>query len=141
MSKADNATITRRISTIYKLMLKGLDRGDIRQYMAEKGEWEVSERQLDRYIADAVQMLKDHAAINHDEEYGKALARIEDLYKSCMSIQDYKAALSVLKEGNELRDLYPAKKLELTGQDGGAIPITLVAHIDYRAGLDRTIEE
>lgn len=126
MRKSTNAELNKRVSLIYKLLLKGLDRADVLQYVAEKTDWRSSERMIDEYIARATVEITARAAINRDEEYGKALARIEDLYKSCMSIQDYKAALSVLKEGNELRDLYPAKKLELSGADGGAIILGFV---------------
>ena len=52
--------------------------------------------------------------------------RLELLWRKDMQIQDYKAALAVLKERGSLLGIYAPDKKEVTGKDSGPIIFEVV---------------
>ena len=132
--KATAAEITKRVNKVYQLLLDGLSRADILEYVAKKTEWKVSDGSVDEYIAKATAEIKARSTIVRDEEYGKALERLRMLYSRNIMIQDFKAALAVQKEINELLGLYPAKKIEHGGKDGKPIKL-LIGWDDGNSGI------
>ena len=125
--KSNNAMVTRRINEVYQLLLDGLSRAEIIEYTANSKDqkiiWGISDSMLDEYIARATAEIKLRAATDRDEEYGKALERLRNLYARNILIEDLKAALAVQKEINELLGLYPTKRIEHGGKDGSPIEI------------------
>lgn len=121
MAKATNFEAKKRLNTVYNMLLLGVSRADIVQYSIDN--WAISEPQTDVYIAKANALFAEKAAPIRDEQFGLALERLQNLYQKNMKIQDYKAALATQKEISELLGLYPAKKQELTGANGGAIKL------------------
>lgn len=91
-----------RIDTIVKLIIKGLDKRAIVRWVRSKTEWGIDDSLVYRYIDEALGEIKAAAVPNLKEEIGKALSRLQDLYAKCILIQDYKTALAVQKELNEL---------------------------------------
>lgn len=100
-----------KVNDVYTMLVKGAGRADIIQYAAEK-KWDLSDRQIDAYIAEAKAIFREHAAFDREEEYGKARDQLRDLYQRNHRVQDYKAAHAVRKDLSELHDLYPAKTLK-----------------------------
>ena len=122
MAKPTKAALKKRVNTISELLLRGVSRGQIWQYVAEKTDWKISERTMDRYIADATEAIKKSAVIDLDFEVGRAIERREFLYQKGMTTQDYKFALSVEKDRGELIGLYAPKTTDITS-DGDKLEI------------------
>ncbi|MBP7675754.1 MAG: hypothetical protein KBB14_05480 [Thermoanaerobaculia bacterium] len=117
------ALVEKRILDVFKLLLRGADRAEIWRHLAENGA--EPERTADRYIARATARFKALAKVDAEKERGRQLARLEDLYSRLFRIQDYRTALAVLKERNELAGIYPEKvqKHEHTGRDGAPMSL------------------
>lgn len=113
------AEIEVRVTEIFKLLMAGVQRHDIRRYVAEKVKWEVPERTLDRYVARATELIRASAAFDRNTELGRAISRLHDLYSRSYRVQDFKTCLTTQRELNELLGLYAPKRLEVTGADGG----------------------
>jgi len=124
--KSVAAEVAKRCETVLSLMVMGLTRKEICQYASEKADppWGVSDRQVDRYIAEAKESIKKASAIKAEHELGIAILRLEDLYKRSIAIQDYKAALAVQKERHELLSL---KKGNAPDRDTGNIDELIAA--------------
>lgn len=118
------AELTRRIETVVTLVLSGLRPREIWRFVTEKSDWGISERSLSRYLGKANESIALVAEENAERQMALARARLMDLYKRSINIQDYKTSLSVLRESIKLNGLYPAEKHELTGKDGGPIEYT-----------------
>ncbi|MFN7990514.1 MAG: hypothetical protein U0529_23795 [Thermoanaerobaculia bacterium] len=84
-----------------------------------------SDRTADWYISKATARFKALAKVDAEKERGRQLSRLEDLYSRLFRIQDYRTALAVLRERNELAGLYPEKvqKHEHTGRDGAPMSL------------------
>lgn len=107
-----------RVTEVYKLLVVGLSKPDIRRFVAEKTTWNVPERTLERYIERATTWFKTLADFHRHAELGKSIARCTDLFSRCHRIQDYKTALAAQKELNALLGLYPNPDLA----DGNRAP-------------------
>ena len=112
-----------RCLEVYKLLLKGVSRPEVVQFCAEK--WGVTDRTADNYIALAKTDIYERIERDFDRSFALMHHRLEDLYKRSMKLQDYKTALAILKEHGALHNLYPAKRHELAGKDGGDLVITV----------------
>lgn len=139
VEKATKYEIERRVTTIFKLMLKGFGRGDILQYIAENDEknpaqaWGVSDRQIENYIATANARFKEYADAQRSGMLEKAVLRLEFVYMQCIKVQDYSKAIAALRELNLLLGLHAPTKVDstITGEitHTGAFEIKT---IDYR---------
>ena len=123
--KSTDAEIEQRVSTVYRLMLRGSSRESILQYAAKK-EWGVETRSVDGYIARAKNLLRKQAETDRTDELGKARARLNLLFGKALKTGDLRTALAVQKELNQLADLYPVPPTSLKAflTDGGA-PVDL----------------
>jgi hypothetical protein len=108
--KATKAEIQQRVEEILQIRLAGAEFWDIRQYAAEKG-WQVSDRQLWRYIRQADQLLARVLEKDRDKLLNRHLAQRRALLAKAMSIADYRTALAVLKDEAELQGLYDHSQL------------------------------
>ena len=111
--KPTKAELESRITTIAGLLVRGVSRTAIVQYVTVKTNWGVKERAIDRYIQEATKTIKEGAANDIEYETGKAKERLEYLYQSNISSKDFKAALAVVKTRSELLGLEAAKKIDL----------------------------
>lgn len=73
---------------------------------AAKGQIELSARQIPKAIAAARRALTAAADYHRDVELGRAITRLNDLYRRALAVQDIKTAASVQKEFNKLLALY-----------------------------------
>lgn len=123
MAKATRAETQQRIQQVYRQLLAGSSRVQIMQFAAKK-EWAVKNRQIDTYIRRATDMMVVDSEFHRKAEFGKALARLNLQYRTCLKDKDQKTLLAVQKEINALLSLYlppPVQTLQLLGIDQGAI--------------------
>lgn len=113
-----------RIQKCYEMLLMGLRPVDIVRFGTKPAKrsdgtlgpprWPVGPRQIKRYIAQARRMIAYHAAADRDYLLARGIARLEMLLANNFRIQDYKAALQVIREQNKLLGLYPAAEVDIS---------------------------
>jgi len=89
---------------VFRLFARGLTRDYILEH-AKANKWELKGSELNDVIEKATERLIEIAgALNLDTEVGKALTRLETLYKDATDAtpKDIKTALAVQKEINQL---------------------------------------
>lgn len=124
MPRANRAEVEERTTATLKMLVAGEPTPRILQFAAEK--WQLSPRQAHYYVARANSRLAEQAQVDRALEYGKARARLEDLYNSCVKIKDYRTALSVERDLVKLMNLTPPPSTPPT-------PITLKTPSDVLA--------
>lgn len=112
--------VNRRVKEVLQLRLAGAEMADLVQYSSEQG-WDVGERQLRKYVAKTDDIIAASLETDHRKILNRHIAQRRALYARAMAVSDYSTAKAVLKDEAELLGLYPAKKTELTGKDGGSI--------------------
>ncbi len=113
--KSTAAEIEQRVTKVYELLVNGATRRQIIQYAnSEKVAWNVSDRTLDTYIADARTLIEAEAATHRAYEFGKALTRVDDIYARSAKVQDYQRALAANDQRNKLLGLYPPQQVQIT---------------------------
>ncbi len=118
MAKATHAQKEERLNTIYTLLVNGATRYDILQYSAK--HFGLKTRQVDNYIGDANALIASEAEYHRSREIGRSIARLHEVFKSCMGVKDYRSAIAAQRELNALLSLYepPAvQRIELLGLD------------------------
>ena len=103
MSKSDKNTVNQRVNIVAEQLIEGKSRTEIIQYSSDN--WTVGERQTDKYIAKARELISKENKKNVMYDYGKALKRYEHLFSKAMGEKDYRLALSVNKEISQLQGL------------------------------------
>lgn len=101
-ARATKAVVERRVNVVYKLLLKGFSMQEIIQYVAERTDWDVGERQILTYLARARQLIAAEGKTERAEERGKAIARLNNLFGRALNANDLRQALAVQREINEL---------------------------------------
>src|SRR5690606_41904746 len=86
------------------MLINGISREDIVLHCSV--EWNIGERQADKYIARAKVLVEQSVKRKVEYDYAKAVRRYEDLYKLSIEKKDYKTALSVNKELTVLQGLH-----------------------------------
>jgi hypothetical protein len=133
--RGDKVTLAQRVNEVLQLRLLGAEFHDLQQH-AQEQNWNVSERQLWRYVAAADKQLEQTLEKDRQKLLNRALAQRAALYARAMSVSDYRTALAVLKDRDELLNLYPPARTELSGPHGGPIPTaTVELSDDERAAL------
>ena len=115
--KCTSAEKSVRIATIYRLLLSGMRRREILQYVAEKTDWGLETSAIDKYMREATQEIKEVTAEEIETARGMAYKRLDTLYYKSLLINDFKTALAVQKEMNELFGLKVIKQ-EISGNVG-----------------------
>lgn len=111
------AEMTRRVDQVAELVLAGLSRSEILRYVSEKTDWGVSERTVDTYLARANEKLQAEGKRDRAAEFGKALARLETLYRKALTGNNYKTCLSIQKEIAQLMALHQQPETGITMDD------------------------
>lgn len=133
-AKADKMTVLQRVNEILAIRLQGGEFPEILQFASEK-QWGVCERQLRNYIAKSDELLAQTLEQDRVRLFNRHVASRRALYARCMAINDYSNARQVLKDEAELLGLYPAKRTELSGPGGGAIPFVELTDDERRNAL------
>jgi hypothetical protein len=113
MAKSNRTTVLHRVQEIYQLLLAGAEFADIRQYASERN-WNVSERQIQRYIERAYQRFEQQSHRNRKQLWGRHLMQRRAIYARCMKSGDLRTALHVLKDEASLQGIYPETKISAT---------------------------
>ena len=74
--KGTNVEVDGRVNAVYDLLLQAYSRTQILQYCS--AEWDISERQVENYIARARKLQQEVADQNRDEWFVGALSRLQD---------------------------------------------------------------
>jgi len=105
-NRSSRAAIRVRVDIVYRLLLLGLDRQRIIDHVRAKyPSWPKSDGAIDRCIEQAEQMLIESGEAERPVEFGRSLARKHDLYTRCLNDKDYRGALAVQKEIDDLLGL------------------------------------
>ncbi len=118
MKKASNIEAEKRVFTIQGWIIDG-----VQDYLIIKQattHWNISSRQAKRYLKTAYENWKSDGEISIEM---KRASRIADIKQDIRTLdekfkktpQGLKYILDAKKELNKLEDLYPAKKIQLSG--------------------------
>ncbi len=77
-----------RVAIIFEAMCKGVTERDMLQHTSKLENWNVTPRQVDTYISEAKKLFKTEAAKDIQEQFGKAIIRLEMLFQKSLEIQD-----------------------------------------------------
>jgi hypothetical protein len=130
--KATKAEVAKRVEEILQIRLSGAEFADIRQYAAENG-WNVSDRQLRRYVQDSDTLMAEGFERDRDKLFVRHVAQRRALYARTMQIGDYRTALAVAKDEAELQGLYDRLKPSALEQILASLPAEFAREV--RAAL------
>jgi len=121
--KATKATIRQRVEEVMKIRLLGAEFWEIRQYAAENDPdtarpWNVSDRQLWRYVAASDRLLAKCLERDKDKLLNRHIAQRRAIYARAMEAGDWRGALAVAKDEAELLKLYGPKRIAPVTPDG-----------------------
>lgn len=142
--KATAAEIDKRVDHVMGMLIGSAPRAEIVRYGSEN--WQVTDRQIDDYIAAARTNLKESAAYDRDEELALAIAQLKTVIYKAAKMMDFQRVLAARRELNQLLGLYapPAKQtLQIEGLDLFALlsDKASAAGIDMKALLSAMIEQ
>lgn len=104
--QASRDEIARRVDKIYTILVRGVyDNSKIFELAKQEG-WSVSERQIYNYINRARKLLEEQADVKREYEFGRSLARLNDLYNKALALLDFRACVTIQKEINKLYSFY-----------------------------------
>lgn len=106
-SKATKPEVAGRVNEILRIRLDGAAFHDCVTY-AEEQKWNVSERQVGRYIAAADGLLVDRMERSRKRLMARAVAMREALAGRAINAADYRTALAVLDSLAKLQNLFTA---------------------------------
>jgi hypothetical protein len=118
--KSTKLETQQRVEEVLRIRLMGAELWDIRQHASEQG-WGVSDRQLYRYVAAADKLLAQSLERDREKLLNRHHAQRRALLARALEVSDLRTALAVVKDEAELLGLYPARRHELTGKDGGPL--------------------
>lgn len=103
--KADRATVAERVTEIHRIRLDGAAFHQCVEYAKEKG-WNVSERQVGRYIRQADDLNAERQDKGRKRILARHIAQRENLFARCINAADFRTALAVLTDLAKLKGLY-----------------------------------
>lgn len=107
MAKASKTEINKRIGEVAEMLIECKNRQNIVLYSSEK--WSIGERQTDKYIAKARELILEEITKDLEYDYAIAIKRYEDLYRKALIKEDYRLALSINKEISTLQGVHKIK--------------------------------
>ena len=87
-----------RADQVLELVVAGLTRRQIHQWVEEKGKWEIGPRQIDRLIRRAHDALDQAGRPHREHEFAKAVRRLDMLFARSLQINDFKGCLAIERE-------------------------------------------
>jgi hypothetical protein len=137
--KCTNVMMEKRVSAVFSLLLSGLRAQEIYEYvnqMAAKEEkekpkelwewhWEVSQDTIQYYVGKANEMFRDQSKFKREMEFGKALVRLNTLYRRCITSKDLRTALQVQKAINDLVGLNAPVRTAVNVSGDEAYPLSV----------------
>ncbi|HUQ71569.1 MAG TPA: hypothetical protein VM165_18720 [Planctomycetaceae bacterium] len=126
-AKSDKLVVQRRIQDVTKLVLAGAEFGDLRQFAADQG-WNISDRQLRRYLEAAYQRMAKATRRDRQQLLGRHLIQRRALYARAVKTGDLWAALQMLRDEAALAGLYPGSHSEGAGSQAPVPLLMLDGH-------------
>lgn len=123
MHKAGKYESAERVNKIIELLVSGVSSYKIVRYCAEKLDWGVSDRQIEKYKTKAIKYLEKIAIINREKQIGLALRRYEQAVKMAISKDSPKQLVVAQRALCDLLGLNAPARHEVTGKDGDPIEI------------------
>jgi hypothetical protein len=134
--RVDGIEIEKRIFSIYQILLQGYTkRRFILQYVSEKTDWNIDDRQIDNYIKKAKELILEKFEDDIDFEKSLSLQRFEQLYTMNYKIQDYKECRSIIEARCKLLGINAPTKIAETDVSGKDRKLPTGAKILY-LGVD-----
>lgn len=119
------------------LLVSGIAPADLRSACTEK--LGVDADDVDAVIAEARQRITVAADYDRDEEVGKAVTRLNDLYARALRSQDVRTSLAAQRELNRLLGLYqPPPESQDEGDDTSARELAAVREHVAPLGLGKS---
>ena len=115
-NKSTKAETERRIQIVYEMMCTGYTRKKILLLTNSESsslKWDVSDRQVDKYIKAAGKAIDEITEKNFDRCYKNTKARLNYCYQKLAEKKDFKGAIMALKELSELDGLKVQKPIDL----------------------------
>jgi hypothetical protein len=137
VKRATKAEVAARVEEVLHARLNGAEFHDL-QALAREKKWNISERQLWNYVAAADRTIADHFEDDRDRLFRRHVFQRRALYARALQDGDYRTALAIAKDEAALHGLYAAKKVQLTGKDGGPMKVDMTDD-ERDAALDRII--
>ena len=109
--KSNSFEKEKRIDLICEMIIKGLTRSQMIQYVSKKTDWNLSDRQVDTYISEAKEKIKN-SENDKGFEIKKAKMRLEKLYQKNESIEDYKECRALIESMAKLFGWNESEKVE-----------------------------
>ena len=100
-TKATKAEFDNRINTVGKLLLQGLSRSEIYEYIINTTSWNIAITTLDVYMRKAFSIISIEATNELHEERGRAVARLNMLFNKSILKGKYREALATQQELNK----------------------------------------
>lgn len=92
-------------STVQELYLLGYKNRHILRYLAEKLNVHLKDRQVTSYLEEVRKEIRETSKFDRQEATGKALERLDSLYRTLLKKEDERGALRVQREINLLQGL------------------------------------
>lgn len=110
--RSSKAVVRVRVEAVMKLRLLGAEFHDLRQFASEDDPetgrpWNVSERTLWRYLADADKLLDHYLEKDKQKLLNRHIGMRRSLYARAVERGDERTALLIAKDEAELLGLYP----------------------------------
>jgi hypothetical protein len=115
--KSSSAETSRRVEKVFELRLGGAEFADIRQFAAApEQQWDVSDRQLWRYLAAADELVRKRFDARADYLLNRHLLQRRTLYAHAVGAGDFGTALRILDSEAKLEGLFERGLDELARQ-------------------------
>ena len=101
-NKCNNAEYEKRINTVFNLLLNGLQRFEILEYIRTKTDWNIERAQIDNYIAEANKLIYKKSKEDIDDFREKCRKRFENQYKLAMANKDIAECRRILDTANKV---------------------------------------
>lgn len=115
--RSTRAETEHRITKVAELIAGGFRRSDILRYVAEKTDWNLTDRQIDKYISRATEYFKELSKVDREAAYGEAIYGTRLILAMALNTQDLQRALAARKELHALQGLYVSAKSVSDGDD------------------------
>jgi hypothetical protein len=134
--RASDAEVAQRVEEVLRRRLEGAEFHDLQQFAREQG-WNVSERQLWRYVALADALMEKMVDADREKLFRRHIHQRRSLYARAVKDGDLRTALAIARDEAQLYGLYPAAKHVLSGEGGGPIRFS----VEEAVAADRELEE
>jgi hypothetical protein len=135
--RATEAEVAARVQEVLQARLGGASFHDLQNLAVEKGWAPISDRQLWRYVEAADARMAEHFAEDRENIFRRHVLQRRRLFALALQDGDTRTALAILRDEAELYQIYPPKRTELTGRNGGPLE-TVTATVELTDDDRRT---